>query len=111
MSSNSSKSNAGQSQTKYGFGIVVIGLILVGFIFGIAVLRWTSASDVSTVVSAATGVIGTLVGAFFGVQLGSAGKDKSDAARQTAENKALHFAAALEPSKAQQVMEKLDSMN
>ena len=107
MKSESKTAEPGQYQVRYGFAVVVIGLILVAFIFGIALVRWSSASDVSTVVSSATGVVGTLVGAFFGVQVGSAGKDKSDAARKEAEDRALHFAAALSPDEAAKVLDKL----
>jgi hypothetical protein len=70
-----------------GFGVVVSGLVLVAIVYLAAVMKWSTAADVTTVVGSVTGIIGTLVGVFFGNSVGSAGKDKADAARNTAETK------------------------
>ncbi|MGA2310664.1 MAG: hypothetical protein ABSG57_14110 [Candidatus Bathyarchaeia archaeon] len=74
-------------RTVYGFGVVVTGLVLVALVYVAAVVRWNTAADVTTVVGSVTGIIGTLVGVFFGNSVGSAGKDKAEAARNTAEKK------------------------
>jgi vacuolar-type H+-ATPase subunit I/STV1 len=87
---------ADQLRIKYGFWIVVIGLAVVVLVLLLA-FRWKAASDVVAVVGSVTGVIGTIVGAFFGVQLGSAGREKAEIERNAAEEKALKFAAALSP--------------
>jgi hypothetical protein len=71
----------------YGFGVVVSGLVLVAIVYIVAVVKWNTAADVTTVVGSVTGIIGTLVGVFFGNSVGSAGKDKAEAARNTAEKK------------------------
>jgi phage tail tape-measure protein len=92
--------NVDELRIKYGFWIVVIGLLVIGAVFGLSVSKWAAAADVATAAGPVTSVIGTLVGAFFGVQLGAAGKDK-------AEEKALHLASALPPDKATQVLESL----
>ncbi len=78
---------------KYGFLVVLGGLAAVALIYVLAVWRWTDASDVATAVSSAVGVIGTLVGAFFGVQVGSAGKEKAEEKRVQAEDR-LHRSEA-----------------
>jgi len=60
---------------------------LVAVVYIVAVVKWNTAADVTTVVGSVTGIIGTLVGVFFGNSVGSAGKDKAEAARNTAEKK------------------------
>ena len=69
-------------------------------IFVMSILKWNTASDVTAVVGTVTGVIGTIVGAFFGVQMGSAGKEKAENARKDAEDKAFRMAAAMPPEMA-----------
>jgi uncharacterized membrane protein len=63
-------------------------------------------NDVSTLVSAFIGIVGTLVGAFLGVQVGAAGKQKSEESRQKSEDKANRALAALPPEKAAEVLSK-----
>jgi hypothetical protein len=63
-------------RVKYGFFIVLIGLLVVLTVFIIAILRLENASDATAVIGAVTGVIGTLVGTFFGIHVGSEGKEK-----------------------------------
>jgi hypothetical protein len=99
--------NVDELRIKYGFWIVVIGLLVIGTVFGISVSKWAAAADVATAAGPVTSVIGTLVGAFFGVQIGAAGKDKAEQERSKAEEKALHLASALPPDKATQVLESL----
>ena len=60
---------------------------MVAVVYIVAVVKWNTAADVTTVVGSVTGIIGTLVGVFFGNSVGSAGKDKAEAARNTAEKK------------------------
>ncbi|MDE1854070.1 MAG: hypothetical protein KGI38_10065 [Thaumarchaeota archaeon] len=64
-------------ETLYGFYVVVIGLAVATFAFSIALYRYTSAQDLATAIGPITTLIGTLVGAFFGQQVGSAGKEKA----------------------------------
>jgi hypothetical protein len=77
---------------KYGFWVVIVGFVLVGIIAVAAVSKWTAAGDVTAVIGSVTGVVGTVVGAFFGVHIGSAGKEKAEAARDQASDKAQTFA-------------------
>jgi hypothetical protein len=78
---------------KLGFWVVIIGMVLAAVLFLAAMYKYTSASDVATSIGPVTTLIGTLSGAFFGQQIGSAGKDK---AQKTAIKLA---AAAASPTK------------
>lgn len=97
-----------EDKTWLGFWIVIAGLVAVAAVFVIAVEKYSSAADASTVLGAVTGAIGALVGAFFGVQAGSAGKDKADAARDDAQEKlvALLAAHAHSPEKTKLLLDK-----
>lgn len=85
-----------EDKTVLGFWIVIAGLLAVLAVFGLGVWKYSSAADAATAMSAVTGAIGAIVGAFFGVQVGSAGKDKSDNARDQAEKKLVRSLAALQ---------------
>jgi len=71
------------------FWLAVIGLFLAVVVMISAgwLLKWT-ATDVVAVVGLFTSVLGTLVGAFFGVQVGSAGRERAEQRAENAENKA-----------------------
>ena len=73
MSGNTSRQNWWQK----GMGglIVLVGLVLIGGAFWIAVDKWAKAEDVVLVIAPVFGVVGTLVGAFFGTKIGSDGKE------------------------------------
>jgi hypothetical protein len=104
MSKDSSASQSECLRIRFGFWIVTLGLVLVVVVFLAAMARWTAASDVAAAVGSVTGVIGTIIGAFFGVQVGSAGKEKAETARAEAERKALRLAAAMPPDVASKVL-------
>ena len=69
----------------YGFYVVATGLVIVAIVYVAALINEKSAADVSTVVGSVTGVIGTLVGVYFGNSVGASGKEKAETARNTAE--------------------------
>src|ERR1700683_269568 len=50
----------------YGAWVVIAGLAAIVVVFGIAVLRYSTAAEVTTAVGAVSGVIAALVGAYFG---------------------------------------------
>jgi hypothetical protein len=77
-----------------GFVIVILGLVCLLTVF-LANFKFTSASDVTTTVTSVGGVIGTIVGAFFGLQLGAAGKDKVEQQRNKAQERALELAGMM----------------
>jgi hypothetical protein len=85
---------------KYGSALIlaVIGiLILAAVVIWLACLKWT-ATDITAICSVFTTLLGTLIGAFLGVQVGSAGKEK-------AENVARKALAALPPETAAKILE------
>jgi hypothetical protein len=91
------------ARAKYSVTVVLAGLAVVLVAFGIAVLKF-GAADVSTALAPVTGVVGTIVGAYFGVQAGASGKEttersadarvaQADQARQAAERDAKALVA------------------
>ncbi len=101
------ENNIDKIRLKYGFWVIIIGFILVAGIFIVATLKWQEASDVTAVVGAFTGLIGTVVGAFFGAQIGTAGKEKVERERKEAEEKAFRIATLIAPDKAKDILNKI----
>lgn len=87
MSNGEPTSNVSGGQLlKYGFWVVVIGVVAIMTAFLVSLTRLSGSGDVATAASAMFAAIGTLVGAYFGFHAGSAGKAGADQARQTAED-------------------------
>lgn len=92
--------------------VAIVGMLILAVLVGyLASPNWT-ADNVVAVVGLFTSVLGTIVGAFLGVQVGAAGKAKADENAAKAEDKAAKAQelanlamAALPPEAAQQVME------
>jgi hypothetical protein len=53
-------------------------------IYIVAIFIFNDAQEVSIALAAVTGTIGTIVGAYFGVQTGAAGKEKAEDAAEEA---------------------------
>jgi hypothetical protein len=92
-----------------------MGLGVIVLCFLIAVWRYDSATDAGPVLAAVTGTVGAIVGAYFGVQVGSAGKEQSDAqtimmreALIREKDKAQWLSAALPDSKAMEILNRFD---
>ena len=79
--------------------IAILGLLIPAILVVILVSKGWNASDVSSIVGVFTSIVGTLVGAFLGVQVGAAGKDKA----QNLANRAL---AALPPETAKAILDR-----
>ena len=94
----------GPDRTKLGFLLVIIGIVAVLAAFGLAMLRWKAATDVAAGLAPITGVIGSLVGAFFGLQLGAEGKEKAEKAKDEEAKKVQSLAAVARPSLAADVL-------
>ncbi len=78
------------------FQLSIIGLSLAAMLVIVLIFAgWKSSSDITAVVGLFTSVLGTLVGAFFGMQIGSADKAKAEERADNAQKKvdALHAAA------------------
>jgi hypothetical protein len=97
--------NAAALKTIGGLVAVGAGLLalIVIAIFGMAWVKSDNSSVVS-IAAGAFGVIGTIVGAYFGVKVSSDGTQKAIDALKDAETKASTFAAHLEPNKASQAI-------
>jgi len=93
LTQNEAGAQSDEKRTTYGFWVVLTGLMIVLISFLATIMKWTTAADVSTVLASITSVVGTLVGTFFGVQVGSTGKEKSDVARNNAEVKLRQVSA------------------
>lgn len=106
MSSQSSQSNSNAigNDKKNGterfrinrtFQLAVFGLSLSAFLVGLLLLACKSATEIVSIVGLFTSVLGTLVGAFFGLQIGSAGREKAEERADLAQKKleALNAAA------------------
>jgi predicted membrane channel-forming protein YqfA (hemolysin III family) len=59
---------------RYGFWIIIADFVLVAFINMVSTFRWTEVTSVATVIGAVASLVGTVVGAFFGVQVGGCGQ-------------------------------------
>jgi len=60
--------SSSRSQPAYGARVVIAGLTAIVIIFGVAVLRFNKAADVATAVGSVSGIVATLVGAYFGIR-------------------------------------------
>ena len=87
----------------YGFWIIITGFALVFLITLIATFRWVEVTNVATVVGAVSSLVGTVVGAFFGVQVGAVGKERADAARERSEQGIKAALSILPPEAAEQL--------
>jgi Na+/H+-dicarboxylate symporter len=63
-----------------------------------------AAADVTVVVGSVAAVTGMIVGAFFGVQVGSSGKEAAEAGRAKAESTARKALAKMDPHEAADLM-------
>jgi hypothetical protein len=93
---------------RYGFWIIIFGFSLVAFITLVAIFRWNEVANVATVVGAVSSLVGTVVGAFFGVQFGSAGKEKVEAARDRSQEMAEAALSMLPPESAERLRSEID---
>jgi hypothetical protein len=89
--------------------IIVVGLGLVFvFVLTIVGMNVVPEDQRSTLVTAAFTVIGTVVGTYFGVRAGSAGKERAEAARDLESVKVQELAAHVNPDVARQALDKAE---
>ena len=89
-----------------GLVVVVIGVFATVTITT-AALASVPDQERATVATAAFTVLGTIVGAYFGVRVGARGKDEAEAARDKADAKVENLLAHVEPPQAQGVLNAL----
>lgn len=75
------------------FGLTLAAIVAVTLFFG----GMDEASDLTSVVGLFTSVLGTLVGAFFGLQIGSAGKEEAEERANETQKNLNVLAAAADP--------------
>ena len=81
--------------------IIVVGLGLAfTFILGLVALGTVPDSQKAAVITAAYTVLGTIVGAYFGVKVGSAGRAEAEAARNAESVKVQELTARVDPETA-----------
>jgi hypothetical protein len=99
---------------RYGFWIILVGIgtvavLFLALIIDIAVMKYEGeTSDMAAILSSAIGVIGTLVGTFFGHQLGSAGKERAEASRQEAQKSTMVALTMLPPGAQEEMRQRLE---
>ena len=93
---------------RYGFWIIMTGFGLVAFITMVSIFTWSKVTSVATVVGAVASLVGTVVGAFFGVQVGGAGKEKAEAARERSEEVTRTALSMLPPESAEQLRSEMN---
>jgi hypothetical protein len=69
--------------------------VLIGLVLVIAIGGMKDSKDLVSALSATTSIIGTLVGAYFGVHVGSAGKERAEADRDAAQQKLFQVARSI----------------
>ena len=87
-------------------GVLVVALGLV-FVFIIALVSLGTVPDdqKATVITAAFGVLGTVVGTYFGVRAGSAGRERAEAARDMETIKVQELAARMDHTSARAALD------
>ena len=92
---------------RYGLLIILTGFALVALVSLVSIWRWEDVTSVATAIGATTSLVGTVVGSFLGVQVGSAGKERVEADRQQVEEMARVALSMLPPDVAKQLREEM----
>lgn len=108
-------SNAGNGQLavvdlariRYGACLIGAAFVLLGVVFGVAIMQFKAASDVVAVVGSVATVVGAIVAAFFGIQAASSSKAVAEAGRAHAEQTARLALGKLDPQAAEDVLKRL----
>ena len=95
------------ARIRYGALLISTAFVLLGVVFGVAIMHFKTASDVVAVVGSVATVVGTIVAAFFGIQAASSSKAAADAARSHAEQTARLALSKLDPEAAEDVLRRL----
>ena len=102
------------SRVRHAFWLAVIGLFLAAALAIFLVIegeaKMNTSAEVVAIVGLFTSVTGTLVGAFFGVQIGAAGAEHERNSRRKAEQVARHALAHLHPDVAKDFLHNVDSV-
>ncbi|CAG1014917.1 hypothetical protein [Geobacter sp.] len=92
--------------------ILTLAVLLMEYIFRyFNNTEYIKSESLVSLISPFLTLIGTLVGTFFGVQIGSAGKEKLSEEAKNANQKAIAFAAAANPSELQRAYDTLQNLS
>jgi len=91
-------------------GAILVVLAGVGAVFVLSLVALGTVPDgqKSTVVAAAFSVLGTIVGAYFGVRVGAAGKERAEAAQQATSIRLEEMAAVAPKDEAREALKRAD---
>jgi high-affinity K+ transport system ATPase subunit B len=96
-----------QQRIRYGLWIILTGFALVALITIVSIFKWNDVTSVATAIGATTSLVGTVVGSFLGVQVGSAGKERVETDRQRLEDTVRLALSMLPPEVAKQLQEEM----
>ncbi len=97
-----------QQRIRYGLWILLTGFaLLVALITVVSIFKWDDVTSVATAIGATTSLVGTVVGSFLGVQVGSAGKERVEIDRQRLEDTVRLALSMLPPEIAKQLQEEM----
>ena len=95
------------ARIRYGACLIGAAFVLLGVVFGIAIMQFKAASDVVAVVGSIATVVGAIVAAFFGIQAASSSKAAAEAGRARAEQTARLALGKLDPQAAEDLLKRL----
>lgn len=95
------------ARIRYGACLIGAAFVLLGVVFGVAIMHFKTASDVVAVVGSVATVVGTIVAAFFGIQALSSSKAAAEAGRAHAEQTARLALGKLDPQAAEELLKRM----
>ncbi|MFI7440075.1 hypothetical protein [Nonomuraea indica] len=95
---------ADAARWRYGFFVVLAGIVAILVAFGAAVF---ATGQFAALFAGVAGVIGTIMGAYFGVQAGQSGKARVEAELARSQEMVVRLAAYVGTSNAPRVIEEV----
>ncbi|AQZ60383.1 unnamed protein product [[Actinomadura] parvosata subsp. kistnae] len=95
---------ADATRWRYGFLVVVAGILALLVAFGAAVF---ASGEFAALFAGVAGVIGTIIGAYFGVQAGQSGKARVEAELARTQEMVVRLAAYVGPTNAPRVIDEV----
>jgi hypothetical protein len=95
---------ADATRWRYGFFVVVVGIVAVLVAFGAAVF---ATREFAPLFAGVAGVIGTIIGAYFGVQAGQSGKARVEAELARSQEMVIRLAAYVGTENAPRVIDEV----
>ncbi|GAA4954717.1 hypothetical protein HD597_001437 [Nonomuraea thailandensis] len=95
---------ADATRWRYGFLVVVAGIVALLIAFGAAVF---ASGEFAALFAGVAGVIGTIIGAYFGVQAGQSGKARVEAELARTQEMVVRLAAYVGPTNAPRVIDEV----